>query len=47
MFPVFDEFRDASYRRRYEVLLRKLVRERHYEAAAFLISDARAGRRGA
>ena len=45
-FPVFGDFRDASYRVRYELLLRKLVRERHYEAAAFLISSAEEGREG-
>ncbi len=37
-FPVFDEFRDASYMKRYELLCRKLVRERHYEGVAFLTS---------
>ena len=46
-FPVFDEFHNASYRTRYELLLRKLVRERHYEAAAFLASDAQTGPDGA
>lgn len=46
-FAVFPEFRDASYQRRYEVLLRKLVRERHYEAATFLLSDPVAGKKGA
>ncbi|MFH1747372.1 MAG: PaeR7I family type II restriction endonuclease [Planctomycetota bacterium] len=45
-FCVFEEFRDASYCQRYEILLRKLVRERHYEAAAFLTSNARSGLRG-
>ena len=45
-FRVFDEFRDASYRRRYELLLRKLVRERHYEAIAFLTSSAETGPTG-
>lgn len=45
-FKVFEEFRDASYARRYELLCRKLVRERHYEAAAFLTSHADAGLKG-
>ncbi len=45
-FRVFDEFREASYQERYEFLLRKLVRERHYEAAAFLTSTVSAGRKG-
>lgn len=30
-FPVFSEFRGASYARRYEILLTKLVRERLYD----------------
>lgn len=42
-FKVFEEFRGASYARRYELLCRKLVRERQYEAAAFLTSEQNAG----
>ena len=42
-FGVFPEFRNASYARRYEILCRKLVRERHYSAAAFLLSDRSSG----
>lgn len=38
-FAVFPEFRNASYQRRYELLLRKLVRERLYSAACLLSSD--------
>jgi hypothetical protein len=38
-FKVFREFVDASYKARYEILCRKLVRERDYDAAAFLLSD--------
>ena len=38
-FKVFEEFRGASYTKRYELFCRKLVRERHYEAAAFLTSS--------
>ncbi len=38
-FPVFEEFRGASYARRYEIFCRKLVRERQYAAACFLTSD--------
>jgi hypothetical protein len=41
-FKVFPEFHAASYARRYELLLRKLVRENLYSAAAFLTAD-RAG----
>lgn len=45
-FPVLPEFRDASYATRYESFCRKLVRERHYQAAAFLMSDDSLGREG-
>jgi hypothetical protein len=44
-FPVFEEFRDASYMQRYEWLYRKLVRERHYKSVAFLTSTRRDGAR--
>lgn len=46
-FPVFDEFRNASYAKRYEILLTKMVRERLYDAACLLLSPANAGRNGA
>ena len=45
-FKVFPEFRSASYAKRYEILLTKLVRERLYDAACFLMSDAKHGARG-
>jgi len=45
-FKVFEEFRDASYARRYELFCRKLVRERHYTAAAFLTARASNARVG-
>ncbi len=45
-FGVFEAFRGASYAKRYELLLRRLVRERHYEAAAFLMSDMDSGLSG-
>ncbi|HXG11783.1 MAG TPA: PaeR7I family type II restriction endonuclease [Gemmataceae bacterium] len=45
-FKVFPEFRDASYARRYEILLTKLVRERLYDAACFLLSTQKGGLRG-
>jgi hypothetical protein len=38
-FPVFEEFRGASYAKRYELFCRKLVRERQYNAACFIIAD--------
>lgn len=37
-FQVFKEFKNASYAKRYELFCRNLVRERHYNAAAFLTS---------
>jgi hypothetical protein len=46
-FSVFEEFRGASYAKRYELFCRKLVRERHYNASAFLLSDRKAGQKGA
>lgn len=39
-FDVFPEFKSASYQRRYEILLRKLVRERLYSGACLLLSDS-------
>lgn len=38
-FSVFDEFRGASYAERYEILCRRLVRERHFSSACFLTAD--------
>ena len=38
-FKVLPEFVNASYAKRYELFCRKLVRERHYNVAAFLLSD--------
>ena len=46
-FPVFDEFRDASYAKRYEILLTKMVRERLYDAASLILSPSGAGQNGA
>lgn len=46
-FPVFEEFRDASYARRYEILLTKIVRERLYDAACLILSPSDTGRNGA
>ncbi len=46
-FKVFPEFRAASYAKRYELLLTKLVRERLYDAACFLMSNAKDGPNGA
>jgi restriction endonuclease XhoI-like protein len=45
-FKVFPEFKAASYAKRYEILLTKLVRERLYDSACFLLSDSKNGLRG-
>jgi hypothetical protein len=46
-FKVFSEFVGASYMRRYELLCRRLVLERHYTAAAFISSSSLDGLKGA
>jgi hypothetical protein len=38
-FKVFSEFRNASYAKRYEILMTKLVRERLYDSAVLLLSN--------
>jgi hypothetical protein len=45
-FKVFPEFKEASYAKRYEILLTKLVRERLYDAACFLMSNSTDGLKG-
>ena len=45
-FKVFEEFKSASYARRYEILLTKLVRERLYDATCFLMSNSADGLSG-
>jgi hypothetical protein len=45
-FKVFEEFRSASYARRYEILLTKLVRERLYDSTCFLMSNSMDGPKG-
>jgi hypothetical protein len=45
-FKVFPEFKEASYAKRYEILLTKLVRERLYDSACFLMSNATDGPKG-
>jgi len=39
-FNVFPEFVGASYMKRYELFCRKLILERHYTSASFIISDS-------
>lgn len=45
-FKVFGEFVGASYSKRYEILLRRLVQEKLYDAAGFLTSTEKGGARG-
>jgi hypothetical protein len=45
-FPVFPEFRNASYCRRYETLLTHCMRERLYDSACFMMSDRAAEKSG-
>jgi len=42
-FPVFEEFKSASYAKRYEIFCKKLVRERLYDAVCFILSDKTEG----
>jgi hypothetical protein len=45
-FRVFPEFQGASYSKRYEILCQKLVRERLYDSACFLMSSQTEGLKG-
>ncbi len=45
-FPIFPEFRNASYAERYNVLCHKLVQEKLYTAATVLLSPRSAGESG-
>jgi Restriction endonuclease XhoI len=45
-FKVFPEFQGASYAKRYELLLRKMVLEKLYDSTAFLMATANGGPRG-
>ncbi len=45
-FPVFSEFTGASYAKRYEILLTKLVRERLYDGACLLLTHKTDGKKG-
>ena len=45
-FQVFEEFRDSSYAKRYEILLTKLLRERLYDGACLLLSSRSEGSQG-
>ncbi len=45
-FSVREEFRGASYAKRYELFCQKLVRERLYDAACFIMSNRAGGSKG-
>jgi hypothetical protein len=45
-FPVFPEFKAASYSQRYAILLEKLIRDRLYDSACFLVTSRESARRG-
>lgn len=45
-FKVFPEFVNASYTKRYEILLTKLIRDRHYDNACLLTSSRDEGLHG-
>jgi hypothetical protein len=45
-FAVFPEFQNASYAKRYEILLTKLLRERLYDGACLLLTTRAAGKDG-
>lgn len=45
-FKVFPEFKDASYAKRYEILLTKLLRDRLYDSTCLILSDREKGPRG-
>jgi len=46
-FPAMPEFENTSYSARYEILCRKLVQERLYDAAALVLTGSHAARTGA
>ncbi|MEO7862285.1 MAG: PaeR7I family type II restriction endonuclease [Nitrospirales bacterium] len=45
-YPMRKEFAGISYARRYEIFCERRVRERHYDATCFLMSNAKDGKRG-
>lgn len=46
-FPVFPEFKDASYAERYNILCKKLMAEQLYTAATVILSPRTASKSGA
>ncbi len=45
-FPLFPEFKEASYAERYNILCRKLIAERLYTAATVILSPRTASKSG-
>jgi hypothetical protein len=45
-FKVVEEFRNASYAKRYELLCQRMVRERLYDVACLILSDRTTGMEG-
>lgn len=45
-FKVFPEFKNATYAKRYEILLSKLLSEKLYDSAALLLSSEKKGKAG-
>ena len=45
-FRVFPEYRKASYAKRYELLLRRLMLEKQYDSAALLLATEKEGPKG-
>ncbi|NQT40674.1 MAG: restriction endonuclease [Planctomycetes bacterium] len=45
-FKVFEEFREASYARRYEILLTKFLRDRLYDGACLILTPKKGRPRG-
>lgn len=45
-FQVFEEFKGASYEKRFELLIIRLIRERLYNSAAFIMSELEMGKDG-
>ena len=45
-FPIFDEFKEASYLKRYDILCQRLVQEQLYTTAALIASPRNASKTG-
>ena len=45
-FKAFDEFKNSSYARRYEIFCQRLIRERLYDGACLILSERETGLQG-